>query len=103
MVGRGGIDPALGGGGDGSEPEIPAWVAASVASQATLLDEAIRALSLTAARLRVEQQARAALERRVDAIEGTIESIHEDLAHLHAGVAVMVQALDERWGGEVPE
>ena len=96
MVGRNGVDPALGG-GDHDPTEAARRVMRRVAAQGALLDETVLALSSVASRLRAEQEARAALERRVMVVEAMLETAYEDLARLHDGVVEVTHALvDQR-------
>ena len=74
VLGRGGVDPALGGQGPDRE----------------LLDEALTAIAIVATRLRAEQQRRGRLELEVERLEGSVglleERIDEAIAAVHAAI-----------------
>lgn len=74
VLGRGGVDPALGGGHPEPEPG--------------LLDEALIALAVLATRLRAEQARSTRLEAAVDQLDGHLGLLEERMD----GMAVALQA-----------
>lgn len=78
VLGRGGVDPALGGGGDRDRTE-------------ELLDETLGALAVVATRLRSEQQRTTRLAVEVERLEGAVALVEERMDELAATLQVVLR------------
>ena len=82
VLGRGGLDPALGGGGEG-----PGRVE-------QLLDEALHAIAVVASRLQAERQNSTRLAQQVEHLEGSLGLMEERIDELVAVVQGMLRGAE---------
>ena len=83
VLGRGGLDPALGGGDDDPRPD----------RVEALLDEALHAIAVVASRLQAERQHSTRLAQQVEHLEGSLGLMEERLDEVVAVIQELLGGL----------